>query len=92
VKLNRWSAFPPAIKRHLSERLLDRSITLNDLNKLRIWVESDPDLPDGDWFLDFGSFKIAGRGPFPRTFLDSHQIAYGEEIRAEDDADSAIAD
>jgi hypothetical protein len=86
VKLNRWSDFPAGIKRHLEERLLDRKITLDDLNKLRIWVESEPDLPAGHWFRDFGSFKIVGQGSNPLSFLESGQVPFGEEIRPEDDA------
>ena len=92
MKLNRWSDFPGGIKRHLAERLLDRKITSDDLNKLQIWVESSPDLPGGYWFRDFGSFKIVGEGPNPLSFLDSGQIPYGEEIPTEEEADSTTAD
>jgi hypothetical protein len=86
VKLNRWSAFPLAVKAHLFQRLKDRQITSDDLDKLRIWVESSPDLPDGPWYKDFGSFKIVGQGPYPLTFLDSTQIAFGREILPEEAA------
>ena len=89
MRLNRWSDFPAAIKRHLAQRLLDRQITLDDLDKLRIWVESDPDLPAGKWFKDFGSFKIVGEGPNPLSFLDSSQIPFGQEISPEGDAASS---
>ena len=60
MKLSRWSDFPVAINRHLTERLVDRKITADDLNKLRVWVESEPELPSGRGFRDFGSFKIVG--------------------------------
>ena len=88
MKLSRWSNFPPGVKRHLGERLLDRKITAGDLDRLRIWVESSPDVPEEDWFVNFGSFKIAGRGPNPLTFLDSGQIPYGTEILPKDEAES----
>jgi hypothetical protein len=80
VKLNAWSQFPIAVQRHISERLLDRNITKDDLNKLRIWVDSQPEVPEDRWFKDFGSFKIVGKGPNPLSFLDSKQVAYGEEL------------
>jgi hypothetical protein len=92
VKLNRWGDFPAGIKRHLGQRLLDRKITLDDLEKLRIWVDSGPELPRGQWYRDFGSFKIVGEGPNPLSFLDSEQIAFGEEILPEDEATSTTAD
>jgi len=87
VKLNRWNDFSGSVKRHLSERLLDRRITANDLNRLRIWVDSNPDVPAGDWYVDFGRFKLAGRGPDPLTFLDSGQAPYGTEIPSGDKAE-----
>jgi hypothetical protein len=86
VRLHRWSQFPGGIKRHLQERLLDRQITPEDLEKLRVWVDSNPDLPAGRWFRDFGSFKIVGEGPNPLSFLTSEQIAFGEEISGADEA------
>ena len=92
MKLNRWSKFPEEVKLHLCQRLRDRKITSDDLNKLQIWVESQPDVPEDDWFRDFGSFKIVGRGPNPRTFLDSGQIPYGVEIRPEDEVISTSSD
>jgi len=49
--------------------MADRSISIADLNQLRLWVESNPEVPDGDWYKDFGSFKVCGEGPYPKTFL-----------------------
>jgi hypothetical protein len=43
----------------------DRAISLDDLNQLRLWIDSHPTVPEGDWYKDFGSFKICGRGPYP---------------------------
>ena len=37
----------------------DREISVSDLNKLRLWVEARPEVPEGDWYKDFGSFKSA---------------------------------
>jgi hypothetical protein len=55
----------------------DRSISIADLNQLRIWIDSQPEVPEGDWNKDFGSFKICGRGSYPKTFLLSNQAAHG---------------
>jgi hypothetical protein len=71
--------------------LLSRKITSDDLNKLRVWVEPQPDVPETSWYKDFGSFKIVGEGPNPLSFLDAHQIPFGAEIRPESEDDS-IAD
>ena len=71
---------PPALRDHLVERMRDRAIGLEDLNKLRIWLESAPEVPEGTWFKDFGSFKLCGRGRYPTTFLLTGQAAAGTEL------------
>jgi UDP-N-acetylglucosamine 2-epimerase len=35
-KIQQWAKFPEALRRHLIERMSDRSITLTDLNRLRL--------------------------------------------------------
>ena len=50
------------------------------MNKLRVWVESRPLVPEGEWYKDFGSFKICSEGPYPKTFLLSGQPAKGESV------------
>jgi len=79
-KILQWAKFPGALRRHLIERMSDRSITLSDLNQLRIWVESNPEVPVGDWFKDFGSFKLCGEGSYPKTFLLPGQSARGTKL------------
>jgi hypothetical protein len=44
----------------------DRAISLTDLNELRVWIETQPELPEGDWYKDFGSFKLCGSGALPK--------------------------
>jgi hypothetical protein len=57
------------------------------LYKLKIWIEQPPgpDVPEGDWYKDFGTFKLAGRGPLLLTFLSSEHIGYGAEIGPDGD-------
>jgi hypothetical protein len=43
-------------------------------------LESKPEVPEADWFKDFGSFKICGRGLYPKTFLLRGQSAIGEAL------------
>jgi hypothetical protein len=76
-KIETWDNLPAAVRHHLIERMRDRSIGIADLNQLRIWIESKPEVPDGDWYKDFGSFKICGQGSYPKTFLLSGQAAMG---------------
>jgi hypothetical protein len=58
----------------------DRAISISDLDKFRRWVETRPQVPNGDWYKDFGSFKICGSGTYPKTFLLRGQVAKGEQL------------
>ena len=75
-----WTNLPPALRDHLFERLRERLIGAEDLYELKLWRESEPDAPEGEWFKDFGSFKICGEGRFPKTFLLRGQPAKGTQI------------
>ncbi|PYV12336.1 MAG: hypothetical protein DMG23_01460 [Acidobacteria bacterium] len=75
-----WTDLPRAIRQHLFDRLEERRITVEDLYKLKLWRESEPEVPDGPWYKDFGSFKICGEGKFPKTFLLKGQPARGKPL------------
>jgi len=75
-----WTNLPPALRDHLFERLRERTITAEDLYKLKLWRESEPEAREGEWYKDFGSFKICGEGKFPRTFLLAGQPAKGKRL------------
>jgi hypothetical protein len=79
-QIETWSRLPSAIRDHLVDRMRDRKINLEDLNQLRIWVESKPVVAEGRWYKDFGSFKLCGEGKYPKTFLLTGQAAEGEKL------------
>jgi transposase InsO family protein len=79
-RIETWQNLPAAVREHLIARMRDRSISISDLNQLRIWIESQPEAPEGDWYKDFGSFKICGHGRYPKTFLVRGQLATGESL------------
>jgi hypothetical protein len=79
-RIARWKELPTGVRDHLTERMSQRAITLADLNQLRLWIESGPEVPEGDWYKDFGSFKICGRGSNPKTFLLPGQAAKGMAV------------
>jgi hypothetical protein len=79
-KIESWDNFPLGVRRNLIDRMRDRDISLADLNQLRLWVDSNPEVPTDDWYKDFGSLKICGRGSLPKTFLLRRQIPNGQSI------------
>jgi hypothetical protein len=75
-----WPRIPAAIRDHLVERMHDRNVGVDDLNRLRVWLETRPNVPEGRWFRDFGSFKLCDEGKYPKTFLLAGQAARGEKL------------
>ncbi|MFY9742307.1 MAG: hypothetical protein WA252_17200 [Candidatus Sulfotelmatobacter sp.] len=79
-QIETWPRIPSAIRDHLADRMHDRNISLHDLNHLRVWLDTRPNVPEGPWFKDFGSFKLCGEGKYPKTFLLVGQVATGEKL------------
>jgi hypothetical protein len=75
-----WKNLPENLRDHLFQRLAEQEITAEDLYKLKLWRESEPEAPEGLWYKDFGSFKLCGEGKFPKTFLLRGQSAKGEAL------------
>jgi hypothetical protein len=54
---------------------------LAELDRLRRWVRTEPEAPKGDWYKDFGSFKLCGTGAYPKTVLTGTMRPFGQEIK-----------
>lgn len=68
------------MQNHPFERVRERQIPAEDLYKLKLWRESEPEAPDGLWYKDFGSLKIVGEDEFPKTVLLKGQTAKGKSL------------
>jgi hypothetical protein len=79
AKLN-WRNLPAWKRAKLEDRVRRREISAADLRLLQEWIASDPDVPDEDWCKDFGSFKVAGTGSAPSTFLTKDQPCWGTKL------------
>ena len=44
------------------------------------WKALEPDVPEGDRYKDFGTFKLCGTGRRPSTFLMTGQAAWGKRL------------
>jgi hypothetical protein len=76
----RFADLPRGLWQHLLERVQEREITLADLARLREWVRSAPQAPEGYWYKDFGSFRLCGSGEYPKTVLTKGMAPFGKEI------------
>lgn len=79
-RIETWGKLPPGVRQHLIDRMRDRAISIADLNLLRLWIDSNPEAPEGDWYKDFGSFKLCGSGSTPKTFLLPGHTAKGKPL------------
>ena len=79
-RIESWGHLPAGVRQHLIDRMRERAISIDDLNHLRLWIDSNPEVPEGDWYKDFGSFKICGNGSLPKTILLRGQAAEGDGV------------
>ena len=75
-----WERLPREKWAHLRDRAKERRISEQNLFDLAEWKARDPDVPDGEWYKDFGTFKLCGTGRYPSTFLLAGQVARGERL------------
>ena len=46
-KIESWSNLPARVRQHLIDRMRDRTISIADVNQIRLWIESKPEVPEG---------------------------------------------
>lgn len=62
------------------DRVAERAISLDDLQQLRRWVNTEPHAPAGDWYKDFGSFILCGTDEYPKTVLKKGMKPFGTAL------------
>jgi hypothetical protein len=60
---------PPAVFRHLLDRIEQRRIPASQLEVLARWLDTEPEVPEGEWFKRFSGMTVCGEGEFIKTFL-----------------------
>ncbi len=65
----RRSDVPPALFRHLLDRIHDRQIDAAQLRLLAEWLDGEPEVPEGPWFKRFAGMTVCGEGDLVKTFL-----------------------
>jgi hypothetical protein len=76
----RFANLPRPLWAHILDRVADRAISLEDLQRLRVWVDSEPHAPAGDWYKDFGAFILCGAGEYPKTVLKKGMKPFGTAL------------
>lgn len=77
----RRSNIPPALLAHVIDRRRKWNISYDKIAALADWLQSNPEVPSGKWFKDFGTVLVCGEGELIKTFLPGGRLPEGEEIR-----------
>jgi len=72
---------PPALFQHLLNRIQERKISAEQLVLLATWLDSNPEVPEGEWFKRFSGMIVCGVGELVKTFLLPDQHPKGEPIQ-----------
>ena len=71
---------PPALFQHLLDRIQSRKIPASQLELLAKWLDTEPDVPDGEWYKRFSGVTVCGQGELVKTFLLPGQHAKGRRV------------
>jgi hypothetical protein len=72
---------PPALLRHLLDRVQAREISPEQLGAFAQWLDTEPEVPIGRWFKRFSGMTVCGEGELVKTFLRGGQLPTGQEVR-----------
>jgi len=71
---------PPALFQHLLDRMQSRKIRSSQLARLATWLDTEPDVPEGQWYKRFSGMTVCGEGDLVKTFLIPGQHPKGERV------------
>ena len=71
---------PPALFQHLLERIQSRKIPAAQLELLATWLDTEPDVPEGEWYKRFSGMTVCGEGERIKTLLLPGHAPKGKRI------------
>ncbi len=72
---------PPALFRHLLERIQQRHVDARQLQLLARWLDTEPEVPEGPWYKRLSGMTVCGEGDLVKTFLTPVQTPKGTAVR-----------
>ena len=76
----RRAKLPPALLTHLLTRMRQRNISPEQIILLARWLDTEPEVPDGQWFKRFSGMTVCGEGELVKTFLLPGQHPKGQRL------------
>jgi hypothetical protein len=71
---------PPALFQHLLDRVHSRKVSATQLELLAKWLDSEPEVPQGQWYKKYSGMTVYGDGELIKTFLLPTQAPKGQRI------------
>jgi hypothetical protein len=71
---------PPALFQHLLNRIQNRKIPASQLELLGRWLDTEPNVPEGEWYKRFSGLVVCGEGELIKTFFLPGQLARGKRV------------
>ena len=65
---------------HLLNRIQSRRIPATQLELLATWLDTERDVPDGEWYRRFSGMTVCGEGELIKTLLLSGQTPKGKRV------------
>ena len=72
---------PPAFFQHLLDRIQSRRISADQLTLLARWLDTEPEVPEGEWYKRFSRMTVCGHGELIKTFLLPGEHPNGKLVR-----------
>jgi hypothetical protein len=71
---------PPALFQHLLNRVQSRALPASQLELLAQWLDTEPDVPQGQWYKRFSGMTVCGEGEWIKTLLLPGQAPKGQRL------------
>ena len=71
---------PPALFQHLLDRVQSRKSPASQLELLAKWLDTEPEVPQGQWYKRFSGMIVCGEGALIKTFLVPPQVPKGRQV------------
>ena len=71
---------PPALFQQLLDRVQSRKIPASQLELLAKWLDSEPEVPEGQWYKRFSGMTVCGEGELIKTLRLPGQAPKGQHV------------
>jgi hypothetical protein len=71
---------PPALLQHVLNRIQSRKIPATQLELFAAWLDTEPEVPEEEWYKRFTGMTVCGEGELIKTFLLPGQAPKGKRL------------